>query len=108
MFNYAQAVKYLLLSGMFFLSLTIFFVLFFAVRNPKITDKIVAINMIGVKIILLIVMVCFYIEEGALVDVALVYALLSFLATIVLSRFILHFKVNKLKMRDQRKAVKIK
>ena len=108
MFNYAQAVKYLLLAGMLFLSLMIFFVLFFAIKNPKITDKIVAINMIGVKIILLIVMVCFYIEEGSFVDVALVYALLSFLATIVLSRFILHFKVNKFKMRDQRKAVKIK
>ena len=108
MFDYAQAIRYLMFAGMLFLSVTVFFCLYFAVTKPKLTDKIVAINMIGVKIILLIVMVCFYIGEESFVDVALVYALLSFLATVVLTRFILHFKVNKYKTRDQRDAVKIK
>ena len=102
MFDYAQAVRYLLLAGMIFLSATIFFCLYFAVKNPRLNDKVVAINMIGVKTVLLIIMVCFYIEETSFVDVALVYALLSFLATIVLTRFVIHFKVNTLKSRDRR------
>ena len=108
MFDYALAIRYLLLTGMIFLSVTAFLCLFFAVKNPRLTDKVVAINMIGVKVILLIVMVCFYIEEPSFVDVAIVYALLSFLATIILTRFILRFKVNKYNSREQRDAVKIK
>ena len=97
MLYYDQAVNYLLLSGMLFLAITIFFCLYFAVRGPKLTDRIVATNMIGVKTILLIVMVGIYVGEGYLVDVALVYALLSFLAVIVFTRFMLQFKLNKMK-----------
>jgi len=41
-FNYELAVEYLLLCGMSFLALTIFFCLFFAVRGPRLTDKIIA------------------------------------------------------------------
>ena len=106
MFDYDQAVHYLMLISMLFLSVTICFCLFFAVRGPKLTDRIIATNMIGVKSILLIVLVSVYISEGNLVDVALVYALLSFLAVIVFTRFMLQFKLNKLKTRKQNKMKK--
>lgn len=103
MFNYDQAVHVLLLAGMLFLSVTVFACLVRAVMGPKLTDRIVAVNMIGVKTMLLIVLVGVYIGEGYLVDVALVYALLSFLAVVVFTRFVLQFKLNKLKQRKQRK-----
>jgi multicomponent Na+:H+ antiporter subunit F len=68
-----------------------------AVRGPKLADRIVATNMICVKTILLIAMIAVYMGEDFLVDVALVYSLLSFLAIIVLTRFILKVKINKKK-----------
>ena len=108
MFDYAQAVRYLLLAGMLFLSGTIFFCLFFVIsRGHKITDRIVATNMIGVKTILLIVIVAVYVGEGYLIDVAFVYALLSFLATVVFTHFLIQFRVNKQKAREQQNAGKI-
>jgi len=105
-FDYDQAVHYLILISMLFLSITICFCLFFAVRGPKLTDRIVATNMIGVKSILLIILVSVYVGEGYLVDVTLVYALLSFLAVIVFTRFMLQFKLNKLKIQKENKIKK--
>ena len=99
-FDHDLALRYVLLGGMIFLSITAFLCLIFAVRGPKLTDRIVATNMIGVKGILLVVMVGIYFKEEYLVDVAFVYALLSFLATVVLTRFMLQFKLHKLKQKD--------
>ena len=95
MFDYSLAVSYLLLIGMCFLSITIFFCLFFAVRGQRLTDKIIATNMIAVKTIILVVMVGVYFGEGYLVDVAMVFALISFLATVTFTRLILQFMFDK-------------
>jgi len=106
-FDYDQAVHYLLYAGMIFLSITIFFCLIFAVRGPKLTDRIIATNMIAIKTILLVVLVGIYVGEGYLVDVAFVYALLSFLATVIFTKFMLQFKLNKLKMQEPQNAGEI-
>ena len=107
MFDYAQAIRYLLLAGMLFLSGTLFFCLFFVIsRGHKITDRIVATNMIGVKGILLIVIVAVFLGEDFLIDVAFVYALLSFLATVVFTHFLIQFRVKKHKEREQQSAGK--
>lgn len=90
-FNYDQAVEYLLLGGMFFLALTIFFCLFFAVRGPRLTDKIIATNMIAVKTIVLAILVGTYIGEGYIVDIAMLFALICFLCTFVFAKLILQF-----------------
>jgi len=86
---------------MCFLSITIFFCLFFAVRGQRLTDKIIATNMIGVKTIILVVMVGVYFGEGYLIDVAMVFALISFLATVTFTRLILQFMFNKSKIRTR-------
>ena len=71
------------------------FCLIRAVRGPSFADRILATNMICVKTILLIMIVGVNLGEAFLVDVALVYALLSFLAVVVLSRFMLQLKLGK-------------
>ena len=95
MFNYDLAVEYLLLCGMSFLALTIFFCLFFAVRGPRLTDKIIATNMIAVKTIILVVLVALYIQEGYIVDIAMLFALICFLCTFVFTKLILQFMYNR-------------
>ena len=101
MFNYAQAVNILLLVGMYCLAITMFFCLFFAVKGPRLTDKIIGVNMIVIKSTILIILAGVYIGEDYLIDVALVYALISFLATIVFTRLILQFMLHKAKTGQQ-------
>lgn len=58
------------------------------VLGPRFTDRVVAIHMINTMVVAIVVLLCLLLEEDFLVDVALVYALLSFLAVVVLSRLI--------------------
>mgnify|MGYP000948749801 CR=1 FL=1 len=57
-----------------------------AVKGPSIADRIVAINMIGTQIIIMIGVVALMIGEGYLTDVAMLYAMISFLAVVVLCK----------------------
>jgi len=101
LFDYDQAVNILLLVGMYCLTITIFFCLFFTIRGPRLTDKIIGVNMIVGKSIILIILVGVYMGEGYLIDIAFVYALISFLATIVFTRLILQFMLHKTKTRKE-------
>ena len=57
-----------------------------AIKGPSIADRIVAINMIGTQTLIMIGLVALLIGEGYLTDVALIYAMISFLAVVVLSK----------------------
>ena len=57
-----------------------------AIIGPRITDRIVAINMIGTMTIIIITIVSVLLHEEYLVDVAILYAMLSFLAVVVLTK----------------------
>ena len=57
-----------------------------AVKGPSIADRIVAINMIGTQIIIMICVVALMLGQGYLTDVALIYAMISFLAVVVLCK----------------------
>ena len=81
--------------GTLFLSITMCVCLVRAIKGPTLADRIIATNMICVKTILLIVIVGVNLGEGFLVDIALVYALLSFLAVVVLTRIMLRSFVEK-------------
>ncbi|MCL2616810.1 MAG: monovalent cation/H+ antiporter complex subunit F [Defluviitaleaceae bacterium] len=94
---YLEAVQLLLQLGIMFLAITMCLCLIRAVKGPKMADRIIAINMICVKTILMIVMVGVMIGDMSLVDIALVYALLSFLAVVILTRFMLQAAMVKSK-----------
>ncbi|MDK2920009.1 MAG: multicomponent Na+:H+ antiporter subunit [Candidatus Petromonas sp.] len=78
----------LLVFSTVFLSLTIVLCIIRAVRGPKPADRLIAINVIGTKTVVLISIVSFILKETYFLDVVLVYALISFIASIVISRFI--------------------
>ena len=68
------------------LGVLVFFGLIRAIRGPRIADRIVGINMIGTIIIMMIAILALMLEEGYLVDIAVIYAMLSFLAVVVLAK----------------------
>ena len=57
-----------------------------SVIGPRITDRILSVNMIGTMIICCIVILSRYLDEGYLVDVALIYAMISFISVLILAR----------------------
>lgn len=66
------------------LGVLLFACLLRAVLGPRIADRVVGINMIGTIIIMMIAVLALMLEEGYLVDIAIIYAMLSFLAVVVL------------------------
>ena len=57
-----------------------------AVIRPKIADRLVAINMMGTMVIVSIALLAVIKKQGYLVDICLIYAMISFLAVVVLTR----------------------
>ena len=57
-----------------------------AVVGPRIADRLVAVNMITTMVTVMIAILAVLKEEGYLIDICLIYAMISFLAVVVLSR----------------------
>ena len=81
-----EAYHIMLLVGIFTLSVTIFASLFRAIIGPRFTDRVLSVNVIGTQAIAMIAILSFLLEESSLVDIAVVYAMISFLAIVVLSK----------------------
>lgn len=64
-----------------------------AIRGPELGDRIVAANVIGTMTIATIALLSYFFKESWLLDVALIYTMISFLAVVVLTRiFIRRYK----------------
>ena len=55
-------------------------------RGPRMTDRIVTINSIGTMTIIIIAVLAVILEESYLLDVCLIYAMISFTAVVVLTK----------------------
>ncbi len=76
-----------LMAGCAVLGISIMMLLVRLILGPTIFDKILAANVIGTNIILVILFVGFGTNAKSYIDVALVYAFLNFIATIGFLRF---------------------
>ena len=60
-----------------------------AVLGPRVADRLVSINMIGTIVIAMVAILALMLNEGYLMDVAIIYAMLSFLAVVVLVKIVI-------------------
>lgn len=81
-----QAYDILYGTTIILLILIMFFCLARAIKGPEITDRIVAINMLGTLTIMIICILSIWIGENYLLDVALIYAMISFISVVVLTK----------------------
>ncbi len=95
MLNVEELQKYLLIGSVIFLSITIFICLLRAALGPRFSDRIIAANIIGTKVILLIAVLALIIGENYLVDICLIYAIINFLSVVVLARSVIEKKEGK-------------
>lgn len=68
------------------LAIMLFACLIRAVKGPRVADRIVAVNMMGTMVMVMIAVLSLLLKEGFLVDICLIYAMVSFLAVIVITK----------------------
>ncbi|MBD5464845.1 MAG: sodium:proton antiporter [Lachnospiraceae bacterium] len=81
-----HAYRIFLLALIILLAIMLLFCFLRACLGPKVADRIVAINMMGTIVMVIIAVLAVFMKEGYLVDICLIYAMISFLAVIVLTK----------------------
>jgi len=75
-----------------------------AIRGPRIADRVIAVNMMGTTVVIIICILAFVMNEGYLADVALVYTMFSFLAVVLLTK--VYMGIYREKRRKEEEAKK--
>ena len=77
---------YFLVGVLVFLTAGLFFSLLLATRGPRMADRILGINMTGSLTTAAIGVLAVLLEQSWLLDVCLIYCMISFLAVVVLAK----------------------
>jgi multicomponent Na+:H+ antiporter subunit F len=67
--------------------LSVFIVLYRAIRGPLIYDRVLAVNVIGTKTVVLLALIGFIFKRPEFLDLALVYALINFITTLAILKY---------------------
>ena len=86
------------------LALMVFLCLIRAVRGPKIADRIVAVNMMGTMTMVMIGMLAVKMNEGYLVDICIIYAMISFLSVTLLTKVYMGVYAERKKNQEEKKS----
>lgn len=81
-----MAYRTVFIGALIFLAIMVLLCLIRAVMGPSVADRIVAVNMMGTMVMVIIAILALLLNEGYLVDICLIYAMISFLAVIVLTK----------------------
>jgi multicomponent Na+:H+ antiporter subunit F len=80
-----NAYRILFLGALIWFSFLLLITLIRAIIGPRVTDRILSINMICTMVISCTCILAYFLDEDYLFDVALLYALLSFITVLILS-----------------------
>lgn len=86
------------------LALLIILCLIRAIIGPRIADRIVSVNMMGTMVIVMIAILSLLLGEGYLADICLIYAMISFLAVIVLTKVYMGVYMEKKEKAESEQA----
>ena len=81
-----QAYQILFTAALVFLAVMLILCLIRAIVGPRVADRIVAVNMMGTMVMVMIAILALMLQEGYLADICVIYAMISFLAVIVLTK----------------------
>jgi multicomponent Na+:H+ antiporter subunit F len=70
------------------LALTSFLCLYRAVIGPTAPDRVIAVNVIGTKTLVILILFAFIYGRTLYIDVAIVYVLINFISAITISRYL--------------------
>lgn len=84
--NIMDAYNYLYIGLLIVFSLLLLGCLVRAVIGPRVADRLVAVNMMGTIVMVMIAVLAFLLNESYLLDICIIYAMISFLAVVMLSK----------------------
>ena len=85
----AQAYQTVYIAVLIILAVLVVLTFIRVIRGPRLADRVVGVNVIGTLTIMMICVLSLMLAEGYLLDVALIYAMISFLAVVVLTKIYL-------------------
>lgn len=97
-----QACRVFFTVALIFLAVMVVLCLIRAIIGPRIADRIVSVNMIGTMVMVIIAILALMLEEGYLVDICLIYAMISFLAVIVLTKVYMGVYLEKKEQEEKK------
>lgn len=97
----SQAYRIFFIIVLCILACMIILCLIRAIIGPRTADRIVATNMMGTIVMVIIAMLAVQMQEGYLVDICIIYALISFLAVIVLTKVYMGAYLEKKKEEEK-------
>jgi multicomponent Na+:H+ antiporter subunit F len=72
--------------GIIIILVASFFSLYRIIKGPTFFDRVLAVNMIGTKVVVLLVLIDFLYNRPEFVDISIAYALINFIGTIAILR----------------------
>jgi len=84
----AQILDFSYSLGAILVMLMIFLSLIRALKGPTAPDRVAAINIIGTKTVVIITLIARIYEQIYFLDVAMVYALMSFITTVGVAKYL--------------------
>lgn len=85
----------ILILAMAVLALCMAASLYRSIVGPSIVDRIMGVNMVNTQVMLFIVILSLYLGEGSLVDIALIYGLIGFVAVVVFCKVFIGADMEK-------------
>lgn len=80
---------FLFVGVLIVLGIMLFLCLIRACMGPTVADRLVSVNMMGTMVMTIMAILAVMMNESYLVDICIIYAMISFLAVIVLSKVIM-------------------
>ena len=96
------AYQFLFTGVLIIMAILVLLCLVRAVAGPRIADRIVAVNMMGTMVIVMIAILALMLGEGYLVDICIIYAMISFLAVIALTKIYMGVYMQKKEKEERR------
>lgn len=97
-----QAYAFLFHTSLVLLVLMLFACFIKVIKGPRVADRIVAVNMMSTIVTIIISVLALLLSEGYLMDVAIIYAMIGFLAVILLTKIYMGIYASK-KNKEEKK-----
>ena len=92
---------FLFVGVLIVLGIMLFLCLIRACMGPTVADRLVSVNMMGTMVMVMIAVMALMLGESYLVDICLIYAMISFLAVIVLAKVYMGIYEEKRRKADE-------
>ena len=76
----------ILIAALIIFAILLFFCLYRAIKGPQVADRLMAVNMMGTIVIVIITILAILLKGGDLRSIGIIDAMMSFLAGIVLTK----------------------